>query len=347
MEEKRQTNGFIEPTHPEELLRHIVGILVPIDLSKADREAIGRRAAAEIATGIVVSISEQWFLISAGHLVDDLRERHQQGHRLLTCRLISMASSEREASAIQFGLFDPQSPTFLNTNLIALAINKIGLDCLVVAVNKNLRDLLEHRGVQALHESTWVEPPSNPNMHYLVGFPASLAQLSEDKDLTQVSVNLQLIAPIVPIYPTPEPPEKLMTPSERLFFHLPKVNGTSDGKPRQFDHPGGMSGGPIIAARVTGETEIEACVVGIQSSWDKDTRVIAATPWPLVVHVVEKLIEHWKDAFDSIPTLGSSSGTGAEHPLAQFAGCMKDDPLYDEWQAAVTENRASRDQGKE
>ena len=33
----------------------------------------------------------------------------------------------------------------------------------------------------------------------------------------------------------------------------------------------------------------------------------------------------------------------SEHPLARFAGCMKDDPLYDEWQSAVSEYRASRD----
>lgn len=34
----------------------------------------------------------------------------------------------------------------------------------------------------------------------------------------------------------------------------------------------------------------------------------------------------------------------SEHPLARFAGCMKDDPLYDEWQAAVAEYRANCDQ---
>ena len=33
-----------------------------------------------------------------------------------------------------------------------------------------------------------------------------------------------------------------------------------------------------------------------------------------------------------------------EHPLARFAGCMKGDPLYDEWQTAVAEYRASCDQ---
>ena len=37
-------------------------------------------------------------------------------------------------------------------------------------------------------------------------------------------------------------------------------------------------------------------------------------------------------------------GQPGEHPLARFAGCMKDDPLYDEWQAAVAEYRESCDQ---
>ncbi len=33
----------------------------------------------------------------------------------------------------------------------------------------------------------------------------------------------------------------------------------------------------------------------------------------------------------------------AEHPLAKFAGCMSDEPLYEDWQAAVAEYRASCD----
>lgn len=34
----------------------------------------------------------------------------------------------------------------------------------------------------------------------------------------------------------------------------------------------------------------------------------------------------------------------SEHPLARFAGCMKDEPLYDEWQVAVSEYRANCEQ---
>ncbi len=299
--------GFPEPTHSEEILRHIVGIQVPIDLSKSHRESSGRMADAEIATGIVVSIFEQWFLISAGHLVNDLHRRHQLGDRILTCRLITLANSESDVPPIQFGLFDPESPTFLNADLIALAIDKDGLDCLVVPVTNGLRDLLELRGIQALHESTWRQPPTRPDIHYLAGVSSSLAQIDEETNAGQVTVGMRLIAPIVPIYPTNEPPAKLIKPIERLFFLLPKVSGHSDGKPRQFDHPGGMSGGPIIAACVTNENVMQLCLIGIQSSWDEGTRVIAATPWPLVVHVVEKMIEMWKNSFESIPTLSPTA----------------------------------------
>lgn len=44
-----------------------------------------------------------------------------------------------------------------------------------------------------------------------------------------------------------------------------------------------------------------------------------------------------------LETESSQPAIGAEHPLARYAGCMKDDPLYDEWQAAVAEYRAQCD----
>ncbi len=48
-----------------------------------------------------------------------------------------------------------------------------------------------------------------------------------------------------------------------------------------------------------------------------------------------KLVELDTDDFDVT--------SGEPHPLARFAGCMKDDPLYDEWQKEVAEYRAECD----
>jgi hypothetical protein len=35
---------------------------------------------------------------------------------------------------------------------------------------------------------------------------------------------------------------------------------------------------------------------------------------------------------------------GSEHPLAQYAGMYKDDPLFEEWQEAIAEHRRRADE---
>ena len=155
MNESQPPVGYPEPTHSEQILRHVVGIQVQIQIAKSRRPANGRMADAEIASAIIVSISEQWFLVTAGHLVEELRARHQLGDRILGCRLLTLANSEGDMPTIPFGLIDPESPTFLNADLIPFAVNQEGLDCLVVPIGDDLRELLDLRGIRALHESTW------------------------------------------------------------------------------------------------------------------------------------------------------------------------------------------------
>jgi hypothetical protein len=304
MAESLKTTGIPELRQHDHLLRHIIGIVVPIHLSKPNRELSGRMADAEIATGIVVSISEQWFLVSAGHLVNEVRDRHERGDTIMTCRLITLANPEREMPSIQLGLFDPDSSSFFNPNLMAVSIHKGGLDCLIVAVSESLRDLLEHRGVQALDESTWRQPSDCPKIHFITGFPSHLAELDEQQEREQNYVGLQLTVPIIPVYPTNDPPANLKKPIERLFFQLPRITGHANGVPKQFDHPGGLSGGPIFGATAVNETEIRHCLLGIQSSWDKDSRVIAATPWPFVVEFIVQWIEKWMRCFESSAIIG-------------------------------------------
>ena len=40
----------------------------------------------------------------------------------------------------------------------------------------------------------------------------------------------------------------------------------------------------------------------------------------------------------------TSHGLGSNHPLARFAGDMKDDPLFEPWQDAIREFRKQRDE---
>lgn len=49
------------------------------------------------------------------------------------------------------------------------------------------------------------------------------------------------------------------------------------------------------------------------------------------------------DKLIELETEDSDETSIGSHPLARFAGCMKDDPIYDEWQAAIAEYRAECD----
>lgn len=287
MSEQSEDAGFPEPTVPDEILKHIVGIVVYLECETAS----GRIADAEVATGIIVSIQGQWFLISAGHLVDDLRDRCRTGAKILGCNLITVVGSSA-GSKIAIGLFDSSSKTLINQEAFpVISANEDGLDCLILPVNETLRELLEVQGIEALDESTWQNPPANPDVSYVAGFSSSLAKLGQQHAATHAEIQLKIPVPIVPISPTASPPAHLRKKLDRLFFKIPKVRGMSNEMPLLFDHPAGLSGGPIIAARATSETQLEATLVGIQSGWDEKTRTIAATPWPYIVAIIHRLLE--------------------------------------------------------
>src|SRR4051794_15118299 len=55
---------------------------------------------------------------------------------------------------------------------------------------------------------------------------------------------------------------------------------------------------------------------------------------------LRELIERRLEAGDEVVTLEVDP---SEHPLARLAGDLKDSPLYDEWVAAMAENRRRRD----
>ncbi len=58
----------------------------------------------------------------------------------------------------------------------------------------------------------------------------------------------------------------------------------------------------------------------------------------------EESLRLWRERFSSVLPADAvivrvESPPAAEHPLARFAGSLKDDPLFDEWQEAIEEYR--------
>ena len=62
----------------------------------------------------------------------------------------------------------------------------------------------------------------------------------------------------------------------------------------------------------------------------------------------EESLRLWRERFSSVlpadaEVVRVEPATASEHPLARFAGDLKDDPLFDDWQAAIEEFRRQRD----
>ncbi len=59
----------------------------------------------------------------------------------------------------------------------------------------------------------------------------------------------------------------------------------------------------------------------------------------------EESLQLWRERFAAVLPADAEVDPVAsnEHPLARFAGDLKDDPLFDDWQAAIEEFRRQRD----
>lgn len=62
----------------------------------------------------------------------------------------------------------------------------------------------------------------------------------------------------------------------------------------------------------------------------------------------EESLRLWRERFSSVlpadaEVVRVEPAILNEHPLARFAGDLKDDPLFDDWQAAIEEFRQQRD----
>lgn len=83
-------------------------------------------------------------------------------------------------------------------------------------------------------------------------------------------------------------------------------------------------------------------------------RAKSATAQAFVVEAetVEESLLLWRERFAAVlpadaEVVQVEPAASSDHPLARFAGDLKDDPLFDDWQAAIEEFRQARDRDDE
>jgi len=281
----------------KKLFQHLLQIQVVLEFP--NQSSIESRFQLCTVSACVIEVRGCWFLLSAGHLVTELKEFvFAKNARIETCKLLDCSSIDRDWPPIPFPIFDTAQQSFFAEGVPHYSIHEeSGADFLFIGLRQNEIDLLTAGGVIALSESFWKACPETVSRYYLVGLPTSLRSGGAVVVSRRLRVDGEHTAIAVPVEPC-VPPTGFETDAERFYAKVPLISNVLDGK--AFSEIEGMSGGPIFACRNVNDSEVEYFLLAVQSGWFKSDRVITACPLkPLVNLIAEKVDAHILNALDA------------------------------------------------
>jgi hypothetical protein len=236
-----------------------------------------------IATAFVVAVGDEWFLLTAGHTLADLKAACQSGRRIIKARLIDSPGRSQQMGPIPFD-FDLDQCAFVDAD---------GLDYGLIHLRFHYAELLRKGERRAFDRSHWGSPSGRYDDYVLLGFPSSHRLIRSTRvgpETTQVDV--ASATPLLPLQPTPDPPECLVKAAERFYAKVPRGLGYVEGELRPvLDDIEGMSGGPVVGVRYGDDGTIDYELIAVQSTWAKDSRVLAACPVQKLLSTLEEMID--------------------------------------------------------
>lgn len=240
--------------------RHVV----PIQLQFRRGEQVELR----VFTAFVLSVRDQWLLVTAAHCIAGVQENIARGFSIERCWLMDCVGLH--AKDLRPVPFDWSAA--LPTALYDDPDNDIGL----LVVHDHYRRLLVANGVEAITEQAWDVSFDDARGFLLVGIPSELA-----RPATPVTT---LTAVGLPVRQLDEPPPALKKTSAKRWYGTVRM-------PDGLNDIDGMSGGPVLAWRINEHGTMKYWLHAVQSAWDRTSRAIAACPTRALGHYLASVIE--------------------------------------------------------
>ncbi len=218
-------------------------------------------------SGFVISVTDQWLWVTAGHIIDEVDKLLRGGRTLTYCRFLDWGQSRKYHDTIP-------------VEFESLRKGRIGgdddCDCAVFPLSPSYRQMLESNGVVALDEAAWAAPPCLEKVDccLLLGIPHELTVRQEDRAPGLHRVEVCPTCTLHYVHPVSEPPPVFSPKAAPRIYGRIELRG-----PRHLESIEGMSGGPLLAVKRGSDGAIRYWVVGVQSSWHRPTCTIAA--WPI------------------------------------------------------------------
>ncbi|HTQ39188.1 MAG TPA: hypothetical protein VMJ32_09165, partial [Pirellulales bacterium] len=190
-------------------------------------------------SAFVISVRNIWFLVTAGHIINDIESRRQNGRKIISARLIDGIGSSKSFPSIPFDL----------DNCHCWSIYEQGLDYALIPLLPLYTKQLIAGGVQALDEGAWREVPNDLNGYFLIGFPTQVQTIRIDGNGQSGIVNVELNTPLLQVFPVYDPPEELKKVNDRFYAKVPVIQGEAGGRHSMLTDIDGMSGGPLFGVK--------------------------------------------------------------------------------------------------
>lgn len=237
-----------------------------------------------IFSGFVVDVSREWFYVTAGHILRDIRAALASGSSFDVWRLDDQTAGNRFNGAAVPYCFD------LETWLV-LEDESTGLDYAAVHLDDFYRRQLEAGGTTPIGRNAWSDHVTEHDHWLLVGIPSETVEYDGE-----TIINARVVWS--PLVPTDEP--ALAGDRASSQFYAAPI----DGSDKFFRDPDGMSGGPVFTLKKVGGNW-EYAVIGVQSAWYETSRIFAVCPFSSFGLALEEVVAEARAVQESI--LGASN----------------------------------------
>jgi hypothetical protein len=229
-----------------------------VTLSCVQHPPRNHQASILVFSGFVVEVVGEWFYVTAGHILRDIRTATEEGGTFDIWRLGDQTAGNKfNDTAIPY--------SFELGYWVVLEDSQTGLDYAAVHLAGLYRQQLEVGGVTAIAKDAWSDHLTDHDHWALVGIPSESVAYDGKSIITARVV-------IAPLVPADEP--ALADQKAQNQFYAKLVDG-SEQFVKDVD---GMSGGPIFSLKKVDETWMYS-VIGVQSAWYRTSRTLAACPF--------------------------------------------------------------------
>lgn len=225
-------------------LKHVVPIYLLFERDGQYHQAI--------FTSFVMSIENVWFLMTAGHCIDDVNANKRKGAVIRSAKLLdALRKDAKHKLPIPFD--------YEQSGAARICYDET-YDYGGIVVDSYYRRLLVANGVEPITERAWARQPKDFDFYKVMGVNYARSQFTPDRALVTITSH------------------RVRKLRRRPAQFKPTTAPTLWGKV-SLDHQGtsiqGLSGGPVFGFAKRGD-QLKYWLHAVQSRWREDTRQIAA-----------------------------------------------------------------------